>query len=99
MAERLTADDFGDRLRDAEQVVDNIAYALCAFWTQERFVAHETQLYLVPANVPDRAAVLIEPFGRAGYFLTACVGLTFGLIGFLIAAAGVWFGERSGGKV
>ena len=35
LAEGLTADDFGDRLRDAEQVVDNIAYALCAFWTQE----------------------------------------------------------------
>lgn len=29
------------------------------------FVAHQSQLYLVPAEVPDRAAVLIEPFSCA----------------------------------
>ena len=35
LAEGLTAYDFGDRLNDAEQVVDDIARALCAFWQQK----------------------------------------------------------------
>ncbi len=35
LAEGITADDFGDRLSDAEQVVDIIADALCAFWEQK----------------------------------------------------------------
>ena len=34
-AEGLTAYDFQDRLRDAEQVVDDIARGLCAYWKQE----------------------------------------------------------------
>ena len=35
LAEGFTAYDFGDRLSDAEHVVDDIAYALCAFWEQK----------------------------------------------------------------
>lgn len=35
LAEGFTANDFGDRLLDAEQSVDDIAYALCAFWEQK----------------------------------------------------------------
>ena len=35
LAEGLTAYDFADRLSDAEQVVDDLARALCAFWEQK----------------------------------------------------------------